>query len=128
MQTSLDESKNFCLITEKVINGPILLLLQYARIGHIGMRLFNFAVLSVAVAAHNVPAPDISKTHLSNASLKVQKLELNWCSKDQSRKKGGSPVWGWKPNSHPTSSPLDLLNRSPSLHRGIHLPNALQSK
>ena len=41
------------------------------------MRIFNFVVLYVITALHNVPTPHISKTHLSIASLNVRKLELN---------------------------------------------------
>ena len=41
------------------------------------MRIFNFVVLSVITAPHNVPTPHISKTHLPNVSLKVRELELN---------------------------------------------------
>ena len=68
---------------------------NYATLGQIGMRIFNFVVLSVIIAPRNVPTPHISKTHLSNVSLNVRELEL--CSKDQSRKKGGPTTWGWKP-------------------------------
>ena len=48
-----------------------------ATVGHIGMQLFNFVVLSVITAPHNVSTPHISKTHLPNVSLKVRELELN---------------------------------------------------
>ena len=41
------------------------------------MRFFNFVVLSVITAPHNVPTPHISKTHLSIVSLNVRELELN---------------------------------------------------
>ena len=30
---------------------------NYATVGHIGMRIFNFVVLSVITNAHNVPIP-----------------------------------------------------------------------
>ena len=63
------------------------------------MRIFNFVVLFVITAPHNAPSPHISKTHLPIVSSNVRKLELNSCSKDQSRKKGGPSAWGWKPNS-----------------------------
>ena len=33
---------------------------------------------------------------------------------------------GWKTNS--PAKPYDILNGSPSLHRGMHLSNAVQSK
>ena len=41
------------------------------------MQLFNFVVLSVITAPHNVPTPHISKTHLPNVSLNVREHELN---------------------------------------------------
>ena len=50
---------------------------NYATVGHIGMQLFNFVVLSVITAPHNVPTPHISKTHFPIVSLNVRKLESN---------------------------------------------------
>ena len=50
---------------------------NYATVGHIGMRIFNFAVLSVITAPHNVPTLHISKTHFPNISLNVRELVLN---------------------------------------------------
>ena len=47
------------------------------------MRIFNFVVLSVITAPHNIPTPHISETHLSIVSLNVREVELNLCSKDQ---------------------------------------------
>ena len=41
------------------------------------MRIFNFVVLSMITASHNVPTPHISKTRLSIVSLNVRELELN---------------------------------------------------
>ena len=42
------------------------------------MQIFNFAVLSVIIASHNVLTRHISKTHLPNiVSLNVRELELN---------------------------------------------------
>ena len=38
------------------------------------MRIFNFVVLSVITARHNVPTPHISKTHLPIVSLNVCEL------------------------------------------------------
>ena len=67
---------------------------NYATVGHIGIRLFNFVVLSVITVPHNLPTPHISKTHLPNVSLRVCKLELNWCSIDQSSKIGRSSYVG----------------------------------
>ena len=51
------------------------------------------------VLSDNVLTPHISKTHLPIVSLNVREVELNWRSKDQSRKKGGHPAWGRQPNS-----------------------------
>ena len=57
------------------------------------MQIFNFVVLSVIIALQNVPTTHISKTNLHIVSLNVRELELNWCSKDQSKKKRSSPSW-----------------------------------
>ena len=50
---------------------------NYATVGHIGIRIFNFVVLSLIIAPHNVPNPHISKTHLHIVSLNARELELN---------------------------------------------------
>ena len=63
------------------------------------MRIFNFAVLSVITAPRNVPTPHISKTHLPIVSFNVRELELNLCSKDQSRKKEGLLRGGGSPST-----------------------------
>ena len=67
------------------------------------MWIFIFLALSVITAPHNVPTPDISKIHLPIVSLNVRELELNWCSKDQSRKKGGLPCMGVEAQLTPQS-------------------------
>ena len=77
METSVDDSKFFSLIPEKVTHGPILLLLQLCTVGHIGMRIFSFVVLSAINAPRNVSTPYISKTNLSIVSLNVCGLKLN---------------------------------------------------
>ena len=41
------------------------------------MRIFNFVILSVITALHNVPTPHISKTHLPIIALNVREFELN---------------------------------------------------
>ena len=101
---------------------------NYTTLGHIDMRIFNFVVLSVI--PHNVPTPHISKTHLPTVSLNVRDLELNWRSKGQSRKKAPHPrpppCMRVEPNS--LAKPYNLLKGAPSLHRGMLLPNAVQSK
>ena len=53
---------------------------NYATVGHIGMRIVNFIVLSVITAPYNVPTPHISKTHLPIVSLNVRKVELSGVS------------------------------------------------
>ena len=50
---------------------------NYATVGHIGMQIFNFVVLSVIMASHNVLTLHITKTHFLIVSLNVRKLELN---------------------------------------------------
>ena len=55
------------------------------------MLIFNFVVLSVIIAPHDVLTPHISKTYLPIVSLNVREFELNWCSKEHSRKNGGPP-------------------------------------
>ena len=67
------------------------------------MRIFNFVALSVTTAPYNVPTPHISKIHLPIVSLNVREIELNWCSKDQSRKKGGLPCLGVEDQLTPQS-------------------------
>ena len=56
---------------------PICRYCNYATVGHTGMRIFNFVILSVITAPPNVPTPHISKIHLPNVSLNVHELELN---------------------------------------------------
>ena len=41
------------------------------------MRIFNFAVLSLITAPHNVLTPHNSKTHLPIVSLNIREVELN---------------------------------------------------
>ena len=77
---SVDECRRietFSLIPEKVTHSPILLLLQFATVGHIGMKIFSFVVLPVIIAPDNVLTPHISKTHKSIVSFNEHKLELN---------------------------------------------------
>ena len=50
---------------------------NYATVGHIGMRILNFVVLSVITTPHNVPTPHINKTHLSIVSLNIREVKLN---------------------------------------------------
>ena len=77
MQTSVDESKNFSLIPEKVAHGPILLLLQLCNSRPHQYVNFQFVIISVITAPHNVPTPHISKTYLPIVSLNVREVELN---------------------------------------------------
>ena len=50
---------------------------NYGTVGHIGMQIFNFIVVSVIIAHRNVLTPYISKTHLPIVPLNVRELELN---------------------------------------------------
>ena len=50
---------------------------NYATVGHIGMRVFNFVILSVITTLYNVPTFHISKTHLPIVSLNIREVELN---------------------------------------------------
>ena len=50
--------------------GPFCCCYNYATEGHIGMQNFNFVVLPVIIAPHNVLTSYISKTHLPIVSLK----------------------------------------------------------
>ena len=50
---------------------------DYTRVGQIGMQIFNFVVLSVIIAPHNVATSLTSKTYLPIVSLNVDELELN---------------------------------------------------
>ena len=67
------------------------------------MRILDFVVLFVITGPDNVPTPYISKIHLPIVSLNVRELELSWCSKDQSRKKGGLPWVGMEAQLSPQS-------------------------
>ena len=55
----------------------MLQLCNYATVGDIGMRIFNFIVLSVIIVNRSVLSPHISKGHLPISSLNVHELELN---------------------------------------------------
>ena len=50
---------------------------NYATVSHIGMQFFNFVVLSMIIAPHNIHTPHIRKTQLLIVSLEVRELELN---------------------------------------------------
>ena len=41
------------------------------------MQIFNFVILSLVIAPHNVLTPYINKTHFHNVSLNLYELELN---------------------------------------------------
>ena len=63
------------------------------------MRIFNFVVLSVITAPHNVPTPHNSQTHLPIVSLNVS----NWidAQKTSQGKKGGPLRGGGGPTPPP---------------------------
>ena len=44
---------------------------NYATVGHIGMQIVNFVVLSVIIGTHNVLFPHIRKTHWPIVLLNV---------------------------------------------------------
>ena len=96
---------------------------NYAKVGHIVIRIFSFVVLSVITDPHCVSTSHISKPICTIVSLNVSELELIWCPKDKSGIKGSPTAWGWKPNSAPLppkkKSLKNLLNRAPSFHRGM---------
>ena len=50
---------------------------NYGTVGHVGMQIFNFVVVSVIIAHRNVLTLHISKIHLPIVSLNVRELELN---------------------------------------------------
>ena len=105
---------------------PIYCCCNCASVGYIGMEIFSFVVLSVIIAPHNVLTPHISKAHLPIVLLNVRELELNWCSKEQSMKKGlcgGSSTLPRKALRF-----IDLLSRATLLYRGMLLLNGVQSK
>ena len=56
---------------------PVCCCYNIATVGYIGVRIFNFLILSVITAPHNVPTPHISKIHLAIFSRNVRELELN---------------------------------------------------
>ena len=64
---------------------------NYATVGYICIRIFNFVALTVITAPHNASTPHISKSHWPIVSLNARELEMNSCSKDQSRKKAAPP-------------------------------------
>ena len=78
---------------------PFCFCCNYAIVSHISMQFFNFVVLSVIIAPHNVHTPHISKTHLPIVLVNVPELELNCCSKVQPGKRQTLLCRGWKPNS-----------------------------
>ena len=66
------------------------------------MQNFNFTVSSVIIAPQNFLTPHIRKTQLPIVSFIVHELKLNWSSKEQSRKKWGTPNEGGGNPSSPT--------------------------
>ena len=87
--------------------------------GHIFLyNNYTTVVLSVIVTPH------ISKTHLPIISLNVRENQINLQSgkkKDPSYLRCGSPT-------PPPAKPSDLLDEAPTPHRGMRLPNMVQSK
>ena len=74
---SVDKSKKFPLIPKKATRAPFCCCSNYAAVGHIGMQIFNFFILSVIIAPHNILIPHITKSYLSIVTLNACELELN---------------------------------------------------
>ena len=55
---------------------PFFCCCNYATVGHIGVKMINFVVLSMIIASTNILTPRISKIYLLIVSLNVRKLEL----------------------------------------------------
>ena len=74
----------FSFIPEKVQ------LCNYAAVvGHIGMQIFNFVVLSVIIASHNVLTPHFSKTYLPIVLLNEREL---WVDAQKTSQRKGWPA------------------------------------
>ena len=110
---------------KKVMKYPMQIKVECFGVTH-GVTFFNFVVLSAITVPDNFLTPHISKIHLLIVSLNVRELELNWCSKDQSSKKGGLPCVEVKAQLT-LLKPYHLLNGAPSFH-SMSLPNVAQSK
>ena len=74
---SVDECRRIKKFFLDSRHGPIFCSCNYATEDHIGMRIFDFVVLSLITAPHNVLTPHFSKTHLPIVSLNVREVELN---------------------------------------------------
>ena len=77
MLASVDVSKNFLLIPEKLIHSTILVMLQLCNSTPHWYANFNFVVLSVIIAPHNFLIPHISKTYLPRVQLNAREPELD---------------------------------------------------
>ena len=77
IKTSVDESKNLCLIREKVTHVPILLLLQICNIRSHRQENVQFCSFICENTPHIVLSPYISKIYLPIVSLNVRELEMN---------------------------------------------------
>ena len=60
---------------------------NYEAVGRIGMKIFNFIVLSLLLLSAAFSLLTLAKPICLFFSFNVRELELNWCSKDQS-------IWG----------------------------------
>ena len=60
---------------------------SYEAVGRIGMKIFNFIVLSLLLLSAAFSLLTLAKPICLFFSFNVRELELNWCSKDQS-------IWG----------------------------------
>ena len=94
---------------------------NYVTVRQIGMRIFNFVVLSVITAPRNAPPAHISKTHISRTRIELM-------LKRPFKEKGRSPLLRGGEAQLPLQNLKNLLNGAPSLHRGMRLSNVVQSK
>ena len=117
MKTSVDESKKFSSIPKNKNSRNCCC--DYAKVGQKSMQIFNSVDISVIIAPPNVFTPHISKTHLPLVSLMSMYLNYMYMYKYILHILG-TP-------SHP-GKPYYLLSRAPTLHGGMCLPNAVQSK
>ena len=60
---------------------------NYEAVGRIGMKIFNFIILSLLLLSAAFSLLTLAKPICLFFSFNVRELKLNWCSKDQS-------IWG----------------------------------
>ena len=113
--------KNFLWFLKKWDMVPFCCYCNYATVGHTGMQICNFVVLSVITALHNIPSPTLAKpicllfhlTYVKSSWIDVYKT---------SQGKWEAPCAGEEARFPPQK------NRASSLHKGMCLPNAVLFK